>query len=69
MLSEIREVANEGPRRAADSLGEWYARVPTICNPADGPSRMQHLVGSERAELVKPVLPAGVEVTRWLAMG
>ena len=39
----------------------WYARVPTDCNVADGPSRMDPAEVQQRwgARVVRPVFPEG----------
>ena len=42
-------------------ISPWYARVPTCCNIADGPSRMDpsSVVSLLSAQCAKPVFPAG----------
>ena len=39
----------------------WYARVPTACNPADGPSRMnlETVPKRLRPNVVRPIFPNG----------
>ena len=51
-----------------NQCGAWYARVPTCCNPADSPSRMEvsELMIRLGVELVKPILPFGRQPARYL---
>ena len=52
----------------AKDILAWYARVPTCCNIADGPSRMDssEAVNLLGAKAVPPVCPKGVVFTRVL---
>ena len=48
----------------------WYARVPTACNPADGPSRMSldTVPAWLNAKVVPPIFPDGCKPARVLSM-
>ena len=45
-----------------NDCSSWYARVPTICNIADAPSRMElsDFLRELRAIVVRPVFPSGM---------
>ena len=49
----------------------WYARVPTVCNVADAPSRMtlRGIPGCLRSRVVPPVLPHGASPAEILEIG
>ena len=46
-----------------NDCSSWYARVPTICNIADAPSRMElsNFLRELKAVVVPPVFPSGKE--------
>ena len=49
-------------------VSAWYARVPTCCNVADGPSRMNpsEAIALTGGRVVAPICPPGVCLKRWL---
>ena len=56
---------------AKEQCQSWYARVPTLSNIGDAPSRMRY--SSELRELgakiVEPIIPKGISLDRTMRMG
>ena len=68
VLASLKLVMQTAAWDYQNHCGAWYTRVPTICNIADAPSRMEvsDLMRKLGVELVKPILPHGMLPARYL---
>lgn len=62
ILASLKLVLDCSALDFRNDCSSWYARVPTICNIADSPSRMElsSVLIAMRAAVVEPVFPRGM---------